>query len=119
MFGGSVYKEEAMKKIIILLCLGLIGCSATIKDNEHLSVTSKEPITYTEGEFDEIIEVFSDSIDKNPDYGGGYYNRAIAYFYYQTNYDKCWRDVHQAEALGYQFDENFIKALQKASGREE
>lgn len=107
-----------MRKIIVLLCLGLIGCSTVAKESKPLSVTSKKPIPYGESEFDGIISVFSDSIDKNPTYGGGYYNRAIAYFYYQNNYDKCWRDVHKAEALGYRFDKNFIQALQKASGRE-
>jgi hypothetical protein len=107
-----------MKEIIVLLCLGLIGCSTVGKDNK-ISATSKTPIIYSEREFDDIIAVFSDNIKKNPYPGGAYYNRAIAYFYYQTNYDKCWEDVHKAEAAGFKFDEHFIKALKKASGREE
>ncbi|PIQ87989.1 MAG: hypothetical protein COV73_01240 [Candidatus Omnitrophica bacterium CG11_big_fil_rev_8_21_14_0_20_43_6] len=108
-----------MKKIIVLLCLGLIGCSTATKDSKFSPRTPKGEITYSEKEMDDIINVFSGAIEKSPDYGGGYYNRAVAYFYYQNNYDKCWQDVHKAESLGYKFSDEFLSALRKASNRKE
>ncbi len=79
----------------------------------------KKPIIVNEKEMDSIISVFSEAIKKNPNYAGAYYNRAIAYFYYQNNYEKCWQDVHKAESLGVGFSTDFINALKKASHREE
>ncbi len=107
-----------MKKVLVILCLGIIGCATVAKDGE-VGQQLKEPIVYSEKEMDDIISVFSEAIKKDPTYGGGYYNRAVAYFYYQANYDKCWQDVRRAEALGYEFSDKFLNALRKASGRQE
>jgi len=108
-----------MRRIIVLLCLGLIGCATTAQDSKVLPASAKTPVTYSEEEINDIITVFSEAIKKSPDYGGGYYNRALAYFYFKKDYNKCWQDVHQAQVLGYRFDVDFLKALRKASGRED
>jgi hypothetical protein len=103
----------------VLLCLGLIGCSTVAEDSKSFPGTAKEPIFYSESEIDDVISIFSEAINKVPDYGGGYYNRAIAYFYYKNNYDKCWQDVHRAESLGYKFSDDFLRELRRVSNRKE
>jgi len=107
-----------VKKIIVLLCLGLIGCATTVKESKTLPEIIKRPPVVNEREIDQIILVFSEAIKKNPNYGGSYYNRAVAYFY-KNNYERCWLDVYMAESLGCEFSADFIKALKKASHREE
>lgn len=107
-----------MKKLIVLICLGLCGCTTAVPQSGLLTVAANEKITYSQDELLSVISVFSQSIARNPNSGGSYYNRAIAYYYYQ-DYDSCWRDVHKAQELGYEFDRNFISALKKASQREE
>jgi tetratricopeptide (TPR) repeat protein len=102
-----------MKKIIVLLCLGLIGCATVSKESKTIS----QPVVVNEAEMDSVISVFSDAIKKTPNYAGAYYNRAVAYFY-KKDYERCWQDVHKAESLGSEFSEDFMKSLKKASGRE-
>jgi len=121
-----------MKKILVLLCLGLIGCTVSIKESKaplqatakpRLAIEAKTTaktkyIPFEENDIDSIISVFSEAIKGRPNLAGFYYNRGIAYFY-KKNYDKSWQDVHKAESLGYKFNVDFIKSLRKASGREE
>ena len=106
-----------MKKIIVLLCLGLMGCATVAHGNKTLSQGAKKTAEVNQLEMDNVISVFSEAIKNNPNYGGSYYNRAIAYFY-KKNYQLCWQDVHKAESLGYKFKAEFLKSLKKASGRE-
>jgi tetratricopeptide (TPR) repeat protein len=123
-----------MDKVIVLLCLGLIGCSTVPRENKILrpasersgAVSGKESAAYTanvavdQKEVDELIAIFSASIKKNPNYAGAYYNRAAAYFHKQ-DYDKSWKDIHKAEELGIDVDPKFIELvdkLKKASGRD-
>lgn len=94
---------------ILTLSLGLSGCAARVIN---------KPIVVNEAEMDNIISIFSEAIKNNPEYAGAYYNRAVAYFYYQNNYEKCWLDVHRAESLGQEFSADFMQALKKASNRE-
>ena len=103
-----------MKKIILLLCLGLIGC-ATVATPPRMI---KKPIVANEKEMDNVIFVFSEAIKKNPKSSGAYYNRAVAYFY-KKDYKHCWQDVQVAESLGCKFSADFLNALEKASLREE
>jgi len=49
---------------------------------------------------------------------GAYGCRARAY-YYKGEYDKAWKDVYQAQALGRQGDSKLLEKLRKASGRDE
>jgi len=118
-----------MKRLVILFCLVLAGC-ATIKDEgkvapgllktqkpacqEKASVKPKS-IDIEEGYLDSIIFAFSDAIKKNPNFGGFYYNRGIAYFY-KKDCDRCWSDVSKAQALGFKFEKGFIKELRRACG---
>ncbi len=106
-----------MKKIIVLLCLGLIGCATLDKEGDNLSQVVKKPITVNAAEMDSVISVFSKTVESNPNYAGAYYNRAIAYFY-RNNYERCWQDVHKAESLGLKFKPDFIRVLKKVSKRE-
>ena len=106
-----------MKKIIVLLCLGLIGCATVAKDSKTPPRDIKKPAVVNEMELDDVIFVFSEAIKKSSHNTGAYYNRAVAYFY-KKDYDRCWKDVHKAESLGYKFSPDFIKSLKKASGRE-
>lgn len=120
-----------MKKIFILFCLGLIGCATVTKESKTLpqntaglEATTKagsnietKRVPVDPKEMDNIISVFSEAIKKNPKYAGAYYNRAVAYFY-KTDYDKSWQDVHKAESLGFKFNPDFIESLKEVSGRE-
>jgi hypothetical protein len=106
-----------MNKIIVLLCLGLIGCATVAKESKTPPRTTKKPAVVNEMELDDVISVFSEAIKRNPKNTGAYYNRAVAYFY-KKDYDRCWKDVHKAERLGYKFSPEFIKSLKQASGRE-
>jgi len=106
-----------MKKIIVLLCLGLIGCATVAKESKNSTQVIEKTKKVNELEMDSIISVFSEAIKKNPSYAGAYYNRAIAYFH-KNNYEQCWQDVHMAESLGCSFSADFLKLLKKASNRE-
>lgn len=106
-----------MKKIMVLLCLGLIGCATVAKESKTSPQIIKKATVANDQEMDNIISVFSETIKKTPNYAGAYYNRAIAYFY-KNNYEQCWQDVHKAESLGCKFSDDFIKSLKKASNRE-
>jgi len=109
-----------VRKTIVLLCLGLIGCATAVKEAPVAKATPivrKAPVL-SEMEMDKIIATFSQTIKYNPDYAGAYYNRAMAYFY-KNNYERCWQDVHKAESLGLKFSANFLESLRKSSGRQE
>jgi hypothetical protein len=101
-----------MKKIILLFCIGIMGC-ATVRPQ----ATVKKPVVVDQAEMDSVIAVFSQTIKESPKNAGAYYNRAIAYFH-KAEYEKCWQDVHMAESLGLKFSDDFIKSLKKASQRE-
>jgi len=62
------------------------------------------------------ISDFTKAIEINPGYAGVYYNRGFAY-YFKKEYEKCWEDVHRAQALGYEIPPQFLDNLRKASGR--
>ena len=100
-----------MRTILVLLCLGLIGCATAVKEAPVAPV-------FSETEIDKIISTFDQTIKNNPGYAGAYYNRAIAHFY-RNNYEQCWQDVHKAELLGLKFNANFLASLRKSSGRQE
>jgi hypothetical protein len=103
-----------MRRIIVFLCLGLIGCATT---RPPVPPTAKKPVAVNELEMDSIISVFTDAINKDPNYAGAYYNRAIAY-YYKRDYEKSWRDVYVAQTLGTKFSDDFLNSLKKVSHRE-
>jgi len=106
-----------MKRIVILLCLGLLGCATAAKESKAPILVEKQPVVVDEAEMDNIISIFSKAIEKDSNYAGAYYNRAIAYFH-KKNYDQCWQDVHKAESLGGKFNVEFMESLKKASQRE-
>ncbi|MDD3088033.1 MAG: tetratricopeptide repeat protein [Candidatus Omnitrophica bacterium] len=106
-------KEGKMKKFILLLCIGMMGC-ATVKTPP---APVKKPVVVDQAELDNVISVFSETIKKDPRNSGAYYNRAIAYFHKQ-DYEKCWKDVHKAESLGLKFSDGFIKSLKNLSQKD-
>jgi tetratricopeptide (TPR) repeat protein len=115
-----------MNKIIVLLCLGLVGCSTIPRDNKTSCMPAKEStanagsVIIDPKEINSIIDIFSEAIKNNPNYAGAYYNRAAAYFY-KNDYDKSWQDIHKAEELGINVDLRFtelVGKLKKASGRD-
>ncbi len=114
-----------MKIITILFCLGLIGCTAVSSENRISRQAKKTAdnmnfISMDQKELDSSIVIFSAAIKKNRNYAGTYYNRALAYFY-KKDYDKSWKDVHQAERLGIEVNQRFLELidkLKKASGRD-
>jgi tetratricopeptide (TPR) repeat protein len=89
-----------------------------VKENKTPSQIRETEALVNEGEMDNVIAVFSETIKKTPNYPGAYYNRALAYFY-KNDYEKCWEDVHKAESLGCKFNARFLKSLKRASHREE
>jgi len=106
-----------MRGIIVLLCLGLIGCATAPKVQKKPPVVEKAvKKAISQEDLDRTITIFNETIKQNPSYAGAYYNRAIAY-YYKKEYDKSWEDVHKAESLGLVFKPEFIESLQKASCR--
>ena len=112
-----------MKKILVLLCLGLIGCAATTKEGKTplqampKTITQANYVPFEENDINGMISVFDEAIKDRPNFAGFYYNRGVAYFY-KKDYDKSWQDVHKAESLGYKFNADFVESLKKASGRE-
>ncbi|MDD5561618.1 MAG: hypothetical protein PHT50_05780 [Candidatus Omnitrophica bacterium] len=123
-----------MNKIIVFLCLGLIGCSTVPRGNKVVCPAAKESqvivisetaanlnsLPIDQKEIDNIIYIFSQAIKDNPSYSGAYYNRAAAY-YYKNDYDKSWQDIHKAEELGIKADARLtelVEKLKKASGRQ-
>lgn len=106
-----------MKKIIVLLCLGLMGCAAIPGENRisHRGAGKagcRAAAEADQKDVDNIIVMFSEAIKKNPDYAGAYYNRGMAYFY-KHDYDKSLHDILKAEALGITVDQDFIKLIEK------
>jgi tetratricopeptide (TPR) repeat protein len=107
-----------MKKILVLLCLALLGCAAVTaekKDPSRRPPGNVECRKVTESErkhLDSIIVMFNEVIRNNPDYGGAYYNRGMAYFYKQE-YKKSLHDILKAEALGVPIEQDFIKLIKK------
>lgn len=108
-----------MKTLAVFLCLALIGCATVGKESKVAPPPSeKTKYVYIEESYlDSIIGVFSQAIKERPEFGGYYYNRAIAYFYKKA-YDKSWEDVYKAQSLGFVFDERFINKLRRAYRRD-
>ena len=114
-----------MKITIILFCLGLIGCTTVSRENRIPSQAKKTAgnanfISMDQKELDSSISIFSAAINKNRNHAGTYYNRALAYFY-KKDYDKSWKDIHEAKRLGIEVNQRFLELvdkLKKASGRE-
>ena len=106
-----------MRKIIILLCLGLMGCATVPKENKLSSrpagkMECKAAVKTDQKDLDKIIAMFSEVIKDNPNYAGAYYNRGMAYFY-KHEYDKSLHDILKAEALGVAVDQEFIDLIKK------
>jgi tetratricopeptide (TPR) repeat protein len=62
------------------------------------------------------IADYNRAIQANPRFAAAYFFRAMAYFD-QRAYDQAWKDVHQAQKLGFEVPSDFLETLTKASGR--
>ncbi|HNX68583.1 MAG TPA: tetratricopeptide repeat protein [Candidatus Omnitrophota bacterium] len=72
------------------------------------------------GDLDRALVCFDKAIKGNPPVAqlGQFFNdRAVAYFG-KKNYNKSWKDLHQAVKLGYKVHPGFLKALKQDSKRE-
>jgi tetratricopeptide (TPR) repeat protein len=67
------------------------------------------------GEYDLAVADYSKAIEIDPMVADAYSGRADAY-YYKGEYDKAWKDVYQAQALGHQVDSKLLEKLPKATG---
>ena len=69
------------------------------------------------GDNDKAISDYNKSIKISPYYPETYASRALVYFY-KAEYDKAWKDVHQAQKLGLDTQPEFLAELRQVSGRE-
>lgn len=86
------------------------------KEMTALAYYNKGLVYQNKGDFSQAIVNYTKATGYNPSYAPIYKNRAVVYFSME-NYDKSWSDVHKAEELGLKCHPQFIKELQKASGR--
>ena len=70
------------------------------------------------GQYEEAISDYNKAIEINPGFAKVFALRSFAY-YSTGEYDKAWVDVHKVQSMGYHYPPGFIKALRKASGRQE
>ncbi|MHC4678229.1 MAG: tetratricopeptide repeat protein [Planctomycetota bacterium] len=71
---------------------------------------------YEKKQYDSAIRDFDKALEISPSFAEAYYNRAVSY-YHKKEYDKARQDVQKAQSLGHQVNPEFLKALQKTSGR--
>ena len=69
------------------------------------------------GLFDQAVDDFTKALEIDPKSADAYYNRGIAY-YFKKEYNKSWKDIRQAQDLGYKIPSEFLDSLRKASGRQ-
>jgi tetratricopeptide (TPR) repeat protein len=67
--------------------------------------------------YSEAIGDYDKAIALQPDYATAYNNRAVAHYKVMA-YDEAWTDVKTVVRLGGRPNPGFLKALQKASGRD-
>jgi tetratricopeptide (TPR) repeat protein len=75
-------------------------------------------VHYLDGEYDLAIADYSKAIEIDPTIADAYIGRARVYCD-KGEYDKAWKDVHEAQALGRQVYSKLLERLRKASGRDE
>lgn len=80
----------------------------------YLEAYINQEIAYYEdkGHYDHSIFEYSKALEVNPNDAAAYYNRGIAY-YNKKEYEKSWRDVNNAQALGYPVPPQFLDDLLK------
>jgi tetratricopeptide (TPR) repeat protein len=69
------------------------------------------------GEYDEAISDYNKALEIDPGFNKAILARGVSY-YYKGEYDKAWADVHKVQGLGYRVPPSFLKALERASGRQ-
>lgn len=60
----------------------------------------------------EVLDRLTREINKNPQSGEAFYNRALLY-YYREDFQNAWADAQKAETLGYPIDKKFMKEVQE------
>ncbi len=110
---GMEYDDNGMYDEAIAQYNKAIGLGA-----EDPSIYFNRGLAYArKRDHDRAILDFTRAIELYPEDPDSYYNRAIVYCAKQE-YDKAWQDVNKAESLGMSPNPNFIKDLQRLSGRE-
>ena len=88
------------------------------KTPKDASLYAKRGKAYQEnGDYARALPDYDKALKLNPKLPEPYTGRAVIYLM-KKDYDKCWENVHQAEALGGQFWPAFMEGLKKGSGRE-
>jgi tetratricopeptide (TPR) repeat protein len=80
--------------------------------------TSRGAAYAMKGLTDQAYSDFNQALKLNPKDGLAYASRAVAY-YQKGEYDKAWEDVKNARMNGFWVPQDFIKVLEKSSGRSE
>ena len=83
---------------------------------QTLAYYNKGLIYQKKGDFGQAISNYDKAIEIDATYPPAYKNRAVVYFS-MKDYDKSWDDVSKAEELGLKCHPEFLKELEKASGR--
>ncbi len=109
---GNAYSKEKNYDQAILNFTKAIE----INSNFELAYKIRGHTFLTQGNLTQAILDFTKVIKMNPKDAEIYFGRSLAYFILR-DYEKCWRDVHKAQELGYIVDQEFIDTLKKNSGR--
>jgi len=92
---------------------------AIANDSKDAEAYNNRGHAYAEqGNFDQAISDYTKAIRINALYVKAYDNRAVV-FLGLKEYDKAWADVHKVKKIGGVIDIDFIRALEKASARDQ
>jgi tetratricopeptide (TPR) repeat protein len=69
------------------------------------------------GQLDKAISDYTQALEINPNLAKAYFNRGV-FYYFKREYEKSWKDVKNAQSLGYQIHPKFLDQLRKESGRQ-
>jgi len=110
----KIRRKAAIFILMILVVCTLLGFYPKIRDNP-VNYYNQGSIHLKKKQYDRAIFYYTKAIETSPKFAAAYYNRAVAY-YDKGEYEKAWRDVHEAESLGYVIHPIFLKNLREASG---
>ena len=110
MTAGGVIKVGLVALIGIIIGVGVHGCK------ESKDYYDRGSARLDKREHDSAISDLDKAIEFNPQLAVAYGDRALIYFV-RKDYDKTWENIRKQESLGLEARPEFLKALQKASGR--
>jgi len=92
--------------------------------NKAIEINPEDPSAYInrgtlyaqQGSFVPALADYDKALDLNPSFKEVYFNRAVVY-YQLKQYNKAWKEVHNAQESGALVNPGFINELKKVSGR--